>query len=423
MKKAEDFRNAFGPADSGFESAVRNTLQALTEQEKRQGAVRRPRILIPAIAAILIMAISIGMAAGGHWGVLDWLRENRSDHTETTPLPAADETSGPFMGPVDSEYMTITVREARNDGYGMYLSVLFTPKEEGTLAYNWGVNPFRDSPEIMGIEPDQKEQTLAEWAVSHGYHRLIRIGLFSRGITFPEGTQTIEEMEAYLTEQGIPYKKANDGNIIPDRVSSAEDIDSYMNNTMVLEEDGSTLIMAAGGSIIGRKEFQLGWSAVPCLMKEDGTPNGGNADHLDLTAWTQGWIPLAVPDRETGEPQILAEYTGTAPPKADLGENMPVTVQLLRTDLNEYYVVRSADTARSFQAPCLYMEGTAQHTVESRFGYSGIHSFSVQERNGELLFADACRIPENLPDRLVIVWFDTDNNPHPEETLIERTDR
>ena len=162
MKKAEDFRNAFGPADSGFESAVRNTLQALTEQEKRQGAVRRPRILIPAIAAILIMAISIGMAAGGHWGVLDWLRENRSDHTETTPSPAADETSGPFMGPVDSEYMTITVREARNDGYGMYLSVLFTPKEEGTLAYNWGVNPFRDSPEIMGIEPDQKEQTLAE---------------------------------------------------------------------------------------------------------------------------------------------------------------------------------------------------------------------------------------------------------------------
>lgn len=422
MKQAEDFRGAFGQAESGFEKTVRHTLDELLLQEKKRPAVRRPRVLVPVIAALLVMALGIGIAAGGRWGVLDWLRENRPAG-ETTAVPAPDETERPFAEPVDSEYMTVTVREVRTDGYGLYLSVAFTPKEEGVLVYNWGLNPFRDGPEAMGIEPDEQGQTLMKWAMAHGYHKLIRAALFSRHITFPEGTNSIEAMEAYLQEQGIPYRIEKDGVLVTDRVADGEGIDSVANNKAVLEEDGSTLVMAAGGWVNGKEEYNLLWTAVPLRMKENGDPWSSRENDVDMNHWSQGTIPLRIP-AVTAEPRILAEYAGQAPAKADPERTFPVTVQLLRTDLNDYYVIRSGDPDRNFLYPFLYPEdrdvpGTAG---VDRFAGSGIYSLSAQEEDGQLRFTVACRLPEDLPDRLFIRWMDSQTYVD-EATLIERTDR
>ncbi len=420
MKKAEDFREAFGQAEEGFERAVRRTLNELALREGKRPAFRRPRFLVPVIAAVLVMALGIGLAAGGRWGVLDWLRENRPV-AEATPVPEG--TEAPFAEPVDSKYVTVTVREVRSDGFGLYLSVQFTPREKDVLVYNWGLNPFRDGPEAMGIEPDEAGQTLVKWALSHGYSKLVRVALFSRNVTFPEGTDSIEDMEAYLTEQGIPYRKASDGNIITDRVSYGEGIDSVNNNTAVLEEDGSTLVMAAGGYVSGREDYTLLWTAAPCLMKEGGEPWSWLEDNVDMNDWSQGTIPLRIP-AVTAEPRILAEYAGQTPAKADPERTFPVTVQLLRTDLNDYYVIRSGDPDRNFLYPFLYPEdrdvpGTAG---VDRFAGSGIYSLSAQEEDGQLRFTVACRLPEDLPDRLFIRWMDSQTYVD-EATLIERTDR
>ena len=129
MKRAEDFRGAFGPAESGFEAAVRDTLEELQVKETRRAAVRGRRFLVPVIAAVLIMILGIGIAATGRWGVLNWLAENRPEGAESTELPFGEETAEPFLAQADTDLVTITVREAKTDGYGIYLSVAFTPKD------------------------------------------------------------------------------------------------------------------------------------------------------------------------------------------------------------------------------------------------------------------------------------------------------
>ena len=416
MKRAEDFRTAFGQADSGFENAVRHTLQELRSQEERRPAFGRPRALIPVIAALLILMLGIGIAASGRWGVQDWLKENRAPGTGE--IPAADETAGPFAAPVESEGMTVTVREARTDGYGIYLSVLFSPKEEGALAVNWAVNPFSEGPEVLGIEPDEKGQTLAKWAVSHGYHKLIRISLHSSHADEPGRWKDNDEAAAWFTEQGIKFRQEKNGNLVLDQVYMGADVDSYVNNRMMLDEDGSTLVMAAGGYLNGQDEYTIGWSAVPYRMDENGS---GLWDRYEMDELDQGTVRLSIPE-EDGKAVILAEYAGEAHSKENREEIIPVTVQMIRTELNDYCRIRTADTARSFMRPQLYLVGDQIRAAE-HFAQSEIYSYSAQNTDGMLVYTFGCRLPEELPDRLVIVWYDSVSPYSAETTPVERTGR
>ena len=142
-------------------------------------ALAKHRILVPVFVMTIMLMLGIGIAASnGHWGVLNWLSENRSQEI-STEQPLTEITDEPFLLPVDTDYGTITVREVKSDGYGIYLSIAFTPKEEGSLALNWAINPFLDAPETAGLVSDYKNQTLAEWAVQHGYRQLLRVGFLS----------------------------------------------------------------------------------------------------------------------------------------------------------------------------------------------------------------------------------------------------
>lgn len=417
MKSAEDFRNAFRSADAGFELAVSNTLEDLQKQDEKTEQGGRHHYLFPAIAAIIIMMLGIGIAASngrwGRWGVLNWLSENRG---EFTGQQTARETAEPFMAPVDMDYATITVREVQNDGYGIYLSVAITPKEEGVLAFNWSVNPFMDGPEIMGFTPDRKGQTLAEWAVQHGYHQLMRVVLGSMPEpSIPKELKTVEEITAYLDELGVPYRKTGEGGIIQDKVSHGPSFDSFVNNKTIVEEDGTTLIMVAGNGILGRNEYSLHWAAVPCLMNEDGTWDAFEPE-WKMDDWRQGTIELSVPVNTQGTSKILARYTGELASLDHLGEMIPVTVQLVRTELNDYIRIEYADTKRSFQTPWLYLEDEI-----TRFADSGIYSSTVQKSEGRLVFTADCQIPDELPDRLIIRWFDSERT-YEERTVVVKTD-
>lgn len=400
MKSAEDFRNAFGPADAGFELAVYNTLENLQRQNEKTERGWKHRYLLPTIAAIIILLLGIGIAASnGRWGVLNWLSENRG---ESAGQQTVSETAEPFMAPIDMEYATITVREAQNDGYGIYLSVAFTPKKKGVLAFNWSINPFMDGPEIMGFTPDQKGQTLAEWAVRHGYHQLIRIVLGSMPEpSIPQNLKTVEEITAYLDEMGVPYRKTGDGGIIHDQVSRGPAFDSYINNRTFAEEDGTTLIMVAGNCILGQNEYSLCWSAVPCLMNDDGTWDTSEPE-WKTDDWRQGTIDLTVPVNIQSDPVLLIQYTGETSLSGHPGETVPVTVQLVGTELNDYIRIECADPRRSFQTPWLYLEDEV-----TSFADSGIFSCAVQKSEGKLIFTADCRIPDELPERLIIRWFDS----------------
>ena len=124
----------------------------MSGREKQYASREKHRILVPAIVIAIMMMLGIGIAASnGHWGVFNWLSENRSQEINTDQ-PFMIEGETPFLPPVDTDHVTITVREAQSDGYGLYLSVVFTPKEKDALAFNWGINPFQDGPVSCVLE-------------------------------------------------------------------------------------------------------------------------------------------------------------------------------------------------------------------------------------------------------------------------------
>ncbi len=413
MKSAEDFRKAFGPADTGFELAVHNTLEELERQDEKKEQKWKRHLLFPVTAAIMVMILGIGIAASnGRWGVLNWLSENRG---VLTGQQAANETAEPFIAPIETDYATITVREAQNDGYGIYLSVAFTPREKGVLAFNWRVNPFRNGPEVMGFTPDRKGQTLAEWAVQHEYHQLVRVVLGSMPEpSIPKDLKTVEEITAYLDELGVPYRKTGDGGIQSDLVSLGPAFDSYVNNKTIVEEDGTTLIMVAGNCIQGQNEYSLHWAAVPCLMNDDGTWDTFEPE-WKIDDWRQGTVDLSIPITIQNDPVVLVKYAGETALIDRSDEVIPVTVQLVRTELNDYVLIECADTERSFQTPWLYLEDGI-----TPFADSDIFSCAVQKSKGKLIFTADCRIPDELPDRLIIRWYDSG---YENKTVVVKTDQ
>ena len=159
--------------------------------------------------------------------------------------------------------------------------------------------------------------------------------------------------------------------------------------------------MVAGNSILGQTDYSLQWSAVPCLMKDDGTWNTSEP-YLIMEDWRQGTIPLSLPVTVRSEPFILAEYRGEVPLMDHSSETTPVIVRLVRTELNDYMRIECADIHRSFQTPWLYWEDDI-----TRFADAGIYSYAVQESNDMLLFTAACQLPDELPARLVIRWLDS----------------
>lgn len=371
----------------------------LTGKEKPYASLGKHRILVPVIAIAIMMMLGIGIAASnGRWGVLNWLSENSSQEI-STEQPPMDVTDEPFLSPVDTDYGTITVREVKNDGYGIYLSVAFTPKEEGSLALNWAINPFRDAPEAAGFVSDYRNQTLAEWAVQHGYHQLLRVGFVS-DVYQPQNSNS---------------RKEPDGSIVYDKLINGANLDSYVNNTMKIEENGTSLIMMAGGSMGETEEYELRWTAVPILMNEDGTWKNKTPE-WNSDDFRQGVISLTVSQSSSIDPAILSQYSGTVSSLSQKGTIIPVTVDFIRTDLNEYFQIKCADTGRSFQAPWLYLEENY-----TRFGKSDIFAYSVREKEGTLIFTVGCQVPDEFPDKLVIRWFDS-NTSFVQETVVERID-
>ena len=355
------------------------------------------RILVLVIVMTIMLMLGIGIAASnGHWGVLNWLSENRSQEI-STEQPPTDITDEPFLSPVYTDYGTITVREVKSDGYGIYLSVAFTPKEEGSLAFNWAINPFRDAPEIAGLVSDYKNQTLAEWAVQHGYHQLLRVGFWS------DINQSANSGS----------KKEPDGSIVYDQLANGAHLDSYVNNTMKIEDGRTSLIMLAGGSMGEAEEYRIRWTAVPILMNEDGTWKNKTPE-WNSNEFRQGMLSFAVSQSTPADSALLCQYSGTVSSLSRKGTTVPVTVDFIRTNLNDYFQIKCADPGRSFQAPWLYLEKDY-----TRFGESDIFAYSVREEEGTLIFTVGCQVPDEFPEKLIIRWFDSGTG-FVQETVVER---
>ena len=98
MKKAEDFRKAFGPAEAGFERTVRNTLNKLLLQEDKSAFRRLYRYRIPALAMAMVLLLSVGfMGLTGRLGVIavpDQTRTGAAQERYRVPAMTAPQPCG-----------------------------------------------------------------------------------------------------------------------------------------------------------------------------------------------------------------------------------------------------------------------------------------------------------------------------------------
>ena len=221
------------------------------------------------VTAILILTMAAGMAINGEpWGLFDWILDAQMERRDTVSQEANSQTlftssdtvysyqekkennnsntpSQPQSGSIEMSMGTISVREIVSDGYGVYISVSAKPSDSDVLLLNFDINPFEDSPVVIGQIEEFQNQTIAEWAVGHGYKELIRISLsspapdpYTRGrlvssVTFdPQcNSEHITQIDTYEIE----------------RVAFESNLDSFRNAKMLLEEDGTSLIMVSGG--------------------------------------------------------------------------------------------------------------------------------------------------------------------------------
>ena len=394
--------------------------------------------------ATLISIVLVGMAAttmaaglivaGEPLGLLRWIGDARTSIPEDTQhvteqiifttaeflqeeMPeAGQENPGQkntlITQPVEMSNATITVQEAATDGYGIYLSIRADPGDEGTLLLNHSINPFEDAPEAIGQSSGHTGQTIAEWAVAHGFQELIRVSLHSPPTeTFANGRLlSSETFDPETNERHIAQIDVFES----DRVSSGSNFDSFHNAKMSLNEDGSVTIMTAGG-FVPQESYTISCMLIPWRMTSDGKPDpyirdipssDENDSLLDFSSAERELLSFSFPSSSDMSVSELAKYEGTTA-MLDSDESLAtVGVQFVRTLLNDYCVVTCNDPSRVYEAISVYLDSNGTN----RIGNSELFISCYRLTDGEIRFIQSVIMPEEFPPQLYIRWDDYEYN-------------
>lgn len=155
--------------------------------------------LVLALILILTALTAVAMELTG-WSVLEWLSPpTQSTLSASTPIT---------QGSTEHRVADIHLREAVTDGYGVYLSLAITPKEEGTLVLSNAIDPFYNKAVQLGVTPDFEDQTVAQWATAHGYHKLYQISCGGQRTTDEVGNTILHD---YFDAHNNPMRILDDG--------------------------------------------------------------------------------------------------------------------------------------------------------------------------------------------------------------------
>lgn len=188
-------------------------IQKKMAEKKKDG---RKIAALPLLAAAMMLLLLAGAWAMDLplWGLKNWLAGE-----DRPPLPIA--TSQPHtLGETSHPLGEMRVREMTTDGYGIYFSLEFIPKNEKTLLLSSPSFPG-DSVRSIGISPDFEGQTIAQWADAHGYPDLYSLLLYDAdvytsgqstysplyaGLSYPE-LEKIEENGIHLFMMSLPWEE------------------------------------------------------------------------------------------------------------------------------------------------------------------------------------------------------------------------
>ena len=270
------------------------------------------------------------------------------------------------LNEADTETASVKVLEAIADKDNVCFTVEVTPKAENCLVLNYDVVPATDSPEKIGRVPDNSSQTIGEWAAVHGYDKVIRVTLSSAA-------------------------PAQTGYYSP---SAEVMLDSRSNGTEPAE-NGSTILRATGKAISGLETYDLF-----CSLQFWDTGDEAQQSYLleEIT------IPVRIPGANQ-EPLLIGKYRlASDPVNVD-----KMTVSIYRSQVSDYAEFRTKDRDYFFRHAHLLDENRDMNA------YSGtvIHSISqeYEDDNTTYVYRLPCKLPEELPDTLIMAWSDRPDEP------------
>ena len=203
----ERFHRAVDTTLSGLEGdsllAQRIILQARPKEETKMK--RKLSVGLVIVLALLLMSVT-ALAAAGLWGVIDFtgrygtkLLDNAAD-TVQTGIP---QHGG------QGELVSFTLREAICDGQAAYMVFDVTPMDQGMLLVMDDIGP--DEPALCLGKGYPEDMTVAEYAESKGYTRIIRVGV---GEAYDENGHAdfdIFSREGVMTENGLTLSALGEG--------------------------------------------------------------------------------------------------------------------------------------------------------------------------------------------------------------------
>ena len=221
MKRNADFRNALGQPDEYFQQTVIDTLDELNRKAEKEKRPARHFTFRTVCAFAAMLVIAFGVVLGVRTNAWETLTASSVDSIKPTPeiiTPAED----PRV--VETEYTTLTIREAAADDNGVYMTVEVRPKRENCLALNACIIPEENVPTMIGRKREHDRQSIQGWAKDHGYELLsVRLSLSS------------------VKESGCEY-------------------------VFKVGEDGSTVINISGKALPDTDLYNLNWTICPWDM-------------------------------------------------------------------------------------------------------------------------------------------------------------
>ncbi len=441
MITKKDAQEALNRSLSGLQNnpyLVRKIITGTKEKTYKRKKYSSSAILAFVLVGIMASAMATGIAINGKpWGVLNWIFEAQPNNAsvtatqsnypvseqilqEATASPSETEAIIPMeVAAISTEscefdFATLSIREAVTDGYGIYLSIAAVPSSPDILLLDWSINPFESSPEMIGRVSDYPNQTLAEWAVNHNYKQLIRLSIGSP-LPEPYTHGRLVSSEKYDPDPTIADKQTVQSDVwSSDLVSNGSGFDSYVNQQMVLEEDGTSLIMIAGG-FTNQKEYEISCFMMPWRMTEDGKedPVDYNSPGLDpkepiydMNSRERGILSFAFPDNPTISSTVLAEYDGEIPLLSNSELNGHIHIQFVRTQLNDYCLAEYSDPDRVYEHLLIY----ENETPGSFISYSKLYVSCYQLKGETISFLRSCIVPDEFPETIYVQWVDNYEN-------------
>ena len=265
----------------------------------------------------------------------------------------------------DTDYATLKVREAKTDGYGVFLQVEVLPQNEKILVVANTLNIMNDSVRKLGID---ERKSIYQWAVDNHYQLLI--------VDFNSPVDT------------------TDNDTDPDR-----GFHPYWTNPSFGEENGSTVIKAVGYAIPDTAHYELGFSLYSVDQDSSDNPRY-NLLETDI-------IPVTV--SETEEPKVIAEYKAVSSLSAEI-PTPDATLTLLQSSCSDYCELRSGDTEHVFPDSVHYdfmLSNdffTENKLVEwSKRGSSDfVLSYQAIEDDNTFVLRRSWAFPTEIPDKICL---------------------